>query len=274
MRPWRERARAQYATHIDLPAERGAILDRNGRSLVLAARQFRVYIAIREMADPDRSIGAVGRVLGLSRDEEANLRAAEGGWVAVRRKVSAKDRGLLDDAVRQGLHFDPLATRVYPEGVARSLLGAIDAEGHGRSGLELALDSLLTGEMGKVLTQRDGRGEQYRLPGPAVAAHGSSPRLSGRQHLPHHQQGHREDAGLRRQARSDRAMASRALCACPAKSTESQTGGYGPMKSDYASPISQCVSVPKASSGLSRIGVGLLVLGLLLSTVALAKLPS
>jgi cell division protein FtsI/penicillin-binding protein 2 len=52
---WRERARAQYATHIDLPAERGAILDRNGRSLVLAARQFRVYIAIREMADPDRS---------------------------------------------------------------------------------------------------------------------------------------------------------------------------------------------------------------------------
>ncbi|MEE8595657.1 MAG: hypothetical protein V3T25_07285, partial [Gemmatimonadota bacterium] len=78
---WRERARAQYATHVDLPAERGAILDRNGRSLVLDARQFRAYVAIREMADPDRSIGAVGRILGLSREEEANLRAAEGGWV-------------------------------------------------------------------------------------------------------------------------------------------------------------------------------------------------
>ena len=165
---WRERARAQYATHVDLPAERGAILDRNGRSLVLDARQFRAYVAIREMADPDRSITAVGRILGLSREEEANLRAAEGGWVAVRRKVSAADRGLLDDAVRRGLHFEPLAARVYPEGVARSLLGAIDAEGRGRSGLEMALDSLLIGETGKALTQRDGRGELYRLPGAAV----------------------------------------------------------------------------------------------------------
>jgi cell division protein FtsI (penicillin-binding protein 3) len=166
---WQERARAQYATQIDLPAERGAILDRNGRSLVLDARQFRAYVAIQEMADPDRSIGAIGRILGLSRKEEANLRAVEGGWVAVRRRISAEDRDLLDDAVRRGLHFEPLAARVYPEGVARSLLGAIDAEGRGRSGLELALDSLLTGEMGKALTQRDGRGELYRLPGAAVS---------------------------------------------------------------------------------------------------------
>ncbi|MEJ2371185.1 MAG: penicillin-binding protein 2, partial [Gemmatimonadales bacterium] len=166
---WLERARAQYATQVDLPAERGAILDRNGRSLALAARQFRAYVAIREMAHPDRSIASVGRILGLTPEEEAKLRAAEGGWVAVHRKVSAKDRDLLRDAVRRGLHFEPLAARVYPEGVARSLLGAIDAEGHGRSGLEMSLDSLLTGKTGKALTQRDGRGELYRLPGAAVS---------------------------------------------------------------------------------------------------------
>jgi cell division protein FtsI (penicillin-binding protein 3) len=160
---WRDRARSQYDTHIDLPAERGAVLDRDGRPLVLDARQFRAYVAIREMADPDRSISAIGRVLGLSQKEESKLRASEGGWTAVPRKVSAEDRGRLSDAVRRGLHFEPLAARVYPEGIARNLLGAIDAEGHGRSGLELSLDAYLKGRPGKALTQRDGRGELYRL---------------------------------------------------------------------------------------------------------------
>ena len=172
---WRERARAQYATQVELPAERGAVLDRDGRPLVLDARQFRAYVAIREMSDPDRSIAAIGRILGLSRQEESKLRASEGGWAAVPRKVSAEDRDRLADAVRRGLHFEPLAARVYPEGIARNLLGAIDAEGHGRSGLELSLDRYLTGKPGKALTQRDGRGEQYRLSAtpvsPPVAGH-------------------------------------------------------------------------------------------------------
>lgn len=166
---WLERARAQYATHVDLPAERGAILDRNGRSLVIAARRFRAYVAVLEMADPDRSIAAIGRILGLSRREEAKLAAAEGGWVVVPRRVSAEDRARLKDAVRRGLHFEPLAGRIYPEDVAHNLLGSIGADGRGRSGLELTLDSLLRGEPGRALTQRDGKGDTYRLPGAALS---------------------------------------------------------------------------------------------------------
>jgi cell division protein FtsI (penicillin-binding protein 3) len=166
---WVEKARAQYATEVDLPAERGAILDRNGRPLVIAARQFRGYVAVREMVDPGRSIAAIGRILGLSRDEEAKLAAAEGGWVPVPRRVSAEDRARLEDAVRRGLHFEPLAGRIYPEAVARNLLGSIEADGRGRSGLELTLDSLLRGEPGRALTQRDGKGDLYRLSGAAVS---------------------------------------------------------------------------------------------------------
>ncbi len=166
---WRDRARAQYAKHVDLPAERGAMLDRHGRPLVLDARQFRAYVAIRELADPKRSVTAIGRLLGLSRDEEDKLAAADGGWVPVPRKVSAEDRDRLADAVPRGLYFEPLAARVYPENVARNLLGAIDAEGRGRSGLEMSLDTILAGRAGKALTRRDGRGELYRLPGAAIS---------------------------------------------------------------------------------------------------------
>jgi len=166
---WAERARAQYATHVDLPAERGAILDRSGRSLVIAARRFRAYVAVLEMADPGRSIAAIGRILGLSRREEAKLAAAEGGWVVVPRRVSAEDQARLEDAVRRGLHYEPLAGRIYPEDVAHNLLGSIGADGRGRSGLELTLDSLLRGEPGRAPTHRDGKGDVYRLRGPAVS---------------------------------------------------------------------------------------------------------
>ena len=166
---WVERARAQYATQVELPAERGAILDRSGRPLVIAARRFRAYVAVREMTDPRRSIAAIGRILGLSRREEAKLAASEGGWVPVPRRVSAEDRARLEDAVRRGLYFEALAGRIYPEDVARSLLGSIGSDGRGRSGLELTFDSLLRGEPGRALSQRDAKGGVYRLPGTAVS---------------------------------------------------------------------------------------------------------
>ena len=64
-------------------------------------------------------LAAIGRILALSKEDEAKLRASTGGWVSVPRKVTAEEKDQLDDAVRRGLHFEPLASRVYPEGVAR-----------------------------------------------------------------------------------------------------------------------------------------------------------
>jgi cell division protein FtsI (penicillin-binding protein 3) len=74
-------------------------------------------------------------------------------------------REALSRAVGPGVEFEPVLTRVYPEGdLARALLGAVTAEGHGRSGLELVLDTLLSGTPGELVGRRDAGGELYPIP--------------------------------------------------------------------------------------------------------------
>lgn len=167
---WRSRAAEQSARTVELPAERGAILDREGRPLATDASSYRAYLAPEELRDQRGAVAAVSRILGLSEGEARRLRQARDGWVAIPRKVSDADKDRLAAAVRQGLHFERLTDRVHPEGdLALNLLGRIGGDGVGRSGLELALDSLLTGEPGAVLSRRDARGQLYPLPNAQVA---------------------------------------------------------------------------------------------------------
>lgn len=162
---WREIALAQNRAREEVPAARGGIYDRSGTPLALSSHEFRGYLAPAEARDPDGAAEAVSRILGLSPAQERELRSREDGWIAFPRRVTVEERDRLQAAVRQGLHFERLATRIFPQGpLARPLVGSVGASGEGRAGMELALDSLLRGEPGAALTRRDARGGRYRLP--------------------------------------------------------------------------------------------------------------
>jgi cell division protein FtsI (penicillin-binding protein 3) len=162
---WEKLAEAQNAEKVRIPAQRGALLDRDGRPLVLGSHEYRAYLAPAEAPDPRHAAAGIARALGLSRSDERRLASARAGWVAIPRRITTAERDRLQAAVHEGLHFEPLAARVYPEGtLARSLLGSVSSEGGGRSGLELVLDSLLRGSPGAALARRDARGRTYRIP--------------------------------------------------------------------------------------------------------------
>lgn len=168
---WREASRAQNAARVEIPARRGAILDRSGRALAVDAEQFRAYLAPRELKDPRRAVASAARILGLSDAERRKLASAKEGWVAIPRRLSSADRERLMAAVRRGLHFERIGARTYPEGeIARFLLGSVDGSGRGASGLEMAYDSLLQGEPGAALTRRDALGGTYWLPDAQLSA--------------------------------------------------------------------------------------------------------
>lgn len=166
---WRQVAREQAAAREEVPARRGGLHDRDGTPLALASHKFRGYLAPDEVRSPRRAAAEVARVLGLSDRRERRL--AEGdGWNAFPRLVNLSERDRLRSAVRRGLHFEPVADRVFPQGpLARPLLGTVGAGGEGRSGLELALDSLLHGTPGSALRRRDAKGGEYRLPDAEIA---------------------------------------------------------------------------------------------------------
>lgn len=168
---WREIARDQNRARTEIPATRGGIHDRSGEPLALASHEFRGYLAPSETRSPAEAASAVARVLGLGPSQERRLRSRDAGWVALPRRVSAEERDRLQAAVRRGLHFERLSSRVFPQGpLARPLLGSIDGDGRGSSGLELALDSLLRGEPGAALARKDARGRTYRLPDAQLSA--------------------------------------------------------------------------------------------------------
>jgi cell division protein FtsI (penicillin-binding protein 3) len=168
---WRTLATSQNAAEQEIPATRGSLRDRSGRLLAVDGHEFQAFLAPRELLDHARAVTTLDGVLGLTSAERSRLLGKKSGWVGVPRRISGADRQRLEETIPRGLYFQRLPSRVYPEGaLARSLLGALNRDGLGVSGLELELDSLLRGEPGTALARQDAIGNTYWLPDGELAA--------------------------------------------------------------------------------------------------------
>jgi len=160
---WGELATSQTTETRELPAARGGIFDRNGRPLAISRENHAAFYAPAEVRDRNAAIGAIEEILSPGRRKLDRLHRGTNGWIALG-SVDGRTREMLEQAVPRGLHFEPVPARSYPEGrLASALLGSLDAQGHGRSGLELVFDSLLTGIPGEMVSRRDAHGATYPL---------------------------------------------------------------------------------------------------------------
>lgn len=160
---WQEQVESQTTETVSLPASRGAIYDRNGKALALSRQEYRAFFAPAQSKDIRRDAQTISAMLDLSRSQSRRLTSRSTGWIPIG-QVAMGERDALSRGVGPAVEFEPVLTRVYPEGdLARSLLGAVSGEGHGRSGLELVLDTLLSGTPGELVGRRDARGELYPI---------------------------------------------------------------------------------------------------------------
>jgi cell division protein FtsI (penicillin-binding protein 3) len=160
---WQEQVETQTTETVPLPAERGAIYDRNGKALALSRHEYRAFFAPAQSSDIRRDAQAITALLDLTRSQSRRLTSRSTGWIPIG-QVGMGERDALSRGVGPAVEFEPVLTRVYPEGdLARSLLGAVTGEGRGRSGLELVLDTLLSGTPGELVGRRDARGELYPI---------------------------------------------------------------------------------------------------------------
>lgn len=155
---------SQRMHEIDLPALRGAILDRNGAELALSISRPTVWADPTVVTDPAGAARALAPVLHL---EESDLRARlseAAAFVYLARRVdddtAAKVRALQLD----GVSLMDEATRVLPAGaVAGAVLGQVGSENGGLSGIEAQYDDILTGTPGQIVVERDPSGRD--IPG-------------------------------------------------------------------------------------------------------------
>lgn len=159
-------------TRVDtLPARRGTIYDRHGAPLALAQDFYRVQIATNEVRDTAAVLAEASRSLGADRRAlQARFRQGPRSYPFLYGPFTATQV----DRLRRmpGVHLIPTYQRAYPaSALARPVVGVLDPEtGHGASGLERMLDSLLAGTPGEQVSLRDRTGRTYESPQRRVRA--------------------------------------------------------------------------------------------------------
>jgi cell division protein FtsI (penicillin-binding protein 3) len=154
-------SQAQTKADIVLPAGRGTIFDSMGAPLALGEQATTVYADPREVTQPRREAVTAARILGLKPNDVLHaITARNTHFSYVARKAQPGKATLLAKRKLPGFHFYGEEQRTYPQGLlAAPVLGYAGVDNKGLSGLELALDSRLTGVPGKQTIVRDPAGQ-------------------------------------------------------------------------------------------------------------------
>lgn len=140
-----------------LYAKRGTVYDRNGNVLVSSAECKNVYVnpQLIKKKNRKRAINALVEVLGVDKETATEAVDADTTFVYVKRRVDDEDAQTLADKNIAGIEFEPAIKRVYPYGtLASQVLGVVDIDNKGLTGLEKYYDEVLTGTNGSLVRER------------------------------------------------------------------------------------------------------------------------
>lgn len=156
-------ARRQYESRAPLQANRGAIYDRNGTLLATTIPATSFAVDPTHVENPKRLAAAFAEVLGGDAATYLKkMRGSSRSFVWIKRKVLgekkiARLKALDDDGLI--VLTEPLRRFEYGT-TAAQLVGCVNLDNTGLSGLELQYDSLLRGKQGYVIMQRDALGRR------------------------------------------------------------------------------------------------------------------
>jgi cell division protein FtsI (penicillin-binding protein 3) len=154
-----ELGQQQRTRSIDLAADRGSVLDRHGNDLALSLARPTIFADPSQIEDPEATAAALAPVLGIPAPELTTRLSGDGEFAWLARQVTEEVAEQVDELALPGIHEISEQARFTPgEGLLTSVLGSVDVDGAGRSGLELQYDEVLTGDPGEVVLERDPNG--------------------------------------------------------------------------------------------------------------------
>jgi cell division protein FtsI (penicillin-binding protein 3) len=161
---WAKEAESTRTERRTLPARRGALYDRNLVPLAVTQEFYHVGIAPNELDDPATAFRLIVRSLGIPAGPLGREFRARKRWIYLHGPFNATQVQPLRDV--SGIHLEGAFQRFYPaRELARPIIGGLDSDSAiGGAGLELALDSLLTGRPGEAVLLKDRAGRRYDSP--------------------------------------------------------------------------------------------------------------
>ena len=151
----RERADARRLLAQTLYAKRGTIYDRNGNVLASSVECRNIAVNPQLVEDVDKTVSALVKATGIDKKTCRKLVESDGTWVYIKRQVDEDDAAALEKKNLPGVLFEQAMKRVYPYGnLASQVLGVVNVDNDGLTGLEKQYNKLLTGTNGSLVRER------------------------------------------------------------------------------------------------------------------------
>ncbi len=152
----------QQTTDRQVSAKRGAILDRNGKTLAVSASVEQVSVSpnvIKEQGNEDEVVGALSDILDLDEEVVRKKVTANSYYESIARRVEKETADRIRELELAGVNLDEDTKRYYPYGkFASHVLGFTGSDNQGLDGLEAQYDSVLAGTPGRIVTASNAKG--------------------------------------------------------------------------------------------------------------------
>lgn len=168
---YRERALSQQTTDTEIDAERGTIYDRNGEKLAQSVKCYTVYAYPSEMGKYDKkkkqkrlqteAAEKLAKALDRDEDELKKMLVGKSGQKTIGKGLSREAAAKVRALELQGVVISPSTKRSYPNGtLAANVMGLVNDDNVGQSGLELEYNNYLSGVAGRMVYYTDTNGEE------------------------------------------------------------------------------------------------------------------
>lgn len=166
-------ALAQHQHVVSIPAARGEISDRRGDPLAISIQTQSAAVNPQRIKNPEAFANLVGGVLDLDPkplqerilelQQRAQAKGQSRGFLMIKRHISREQAARL-----KKLWFGEIieilrdSKREYPNGLLAShVVGSLDAEGNGNTGIEQRLNEELKGRPGRMKVLHDSLQSRY-----------------------------------------------------------------------------------------------------------------
>lgn len=146
-------------------SKRATISDRHGQILSQSRMVKSVYVDTVKVKDPEALSWTMAELLNVSAERIYDrLTSKRGRFVVIKRKITDFERMAVEELGEESVYFEDEPKRIYPQGTtAGQIVGFVDIDDRGISGLEYGCDEILKGELGWKIMRRDGRGKLCAL---------------------------------------------------------------------------------------------------------------
>jgi cell division protein FtsI (penicillin-binding protein 3) len=154
-------AQQQRLETADIPAERGRILDRDGRVLAYTAAARTVFADPSLVTDPAGTAAALAPLLGQPEAKLAPKLRRSGRYVVLARDVTLADAARIRALKLPEIGTQGATQRLYPgRDSAAAVVGFTGRDGTGLAGIESRYDRVLAGTPGKIVVETGRQGQE------------------------------------------------------------------------------------------------------------------